>query len=250
MCYHYAIKSETNEFKLQIANAAEQLTLQLNLQSPVFHANGFAHPAMPVVTMEQPGRVQQFRWGLIPSFIKSKTEANKISTMTLNATCEGVFDKPSFKGSIMKKRCLIPATGFFEWHTINKTKYPFFIRRKDHKLFVFGGIHAAWMNREDETITHSFAIITTPGNAVLNDIHNQKKRMPLILEPGNELAWLNPALNNEAIDELMKPLNEKYLEAFPISKLITTKGANANVAEVIDKMEYEDLGELNTKWAG
>ena len=113
--------------------------------------------------------------------------------MTLNARIETIEDKPSFKNSI-NKRCLVIADGFYEWqwHDTkgkNKTKYEIGI--KDHELFAFAGLYSQWINQHTGEIRDTYTIVTTEANPLMAEIHNIKKRMPIILKPEDETKWLN-----------------------------------------------------------
>lgn len=102
--------------------------------------NGFKYPEMPVISN---GKLELMNWGLIPFWAKDE----EIKKYTLNARAETVFEKPSFKGSIKSKRCIVPATGYFEWkHTDNK-KQPYFIHLKNQDAFSFAGIWDTWTNK-------------------------------------------------------------------------------------------------------
>ena len=160
---------------------------------------------------------------------------------TLNAKSETVFTLPSFKNSIREKRCLILVDGFYEWRTIGKQKYPYFIHYKNAEVFAMGGIYNDWLNKETGKIESTFSVITTPANAIMSKIHNQKLRMPFILPSGLERHWLNANLNDNEIIELMQPLPEEQLVANTISKLITNKNKNPDTAEVQLQFEYPEL---------
>ena len=104
-----------------------------------------------------------------------------------------------------------------------------------------GGIYNDWLNKETGKIESTFSVITTPANAIMSKIHNQKLRMPFILPNGLERHWLNANLNDNEIIELMQPLPEEQLVANTISKLITNKNKNPDTAEVQLQFEYPEL---------
>jgi putative SOS response-associated peptidase YedK len=189
----------------------------------------------------QPELITAFNWGLIPDFCKTEIDAKDMQLKTLNAKSETVFTLPSFKNLIREKRCLIIADGFYEWRTIGKQKYPYFIQYKDHEVFAMGGIFNDWVNRQTGKQTQTFSIITTPANALMSKINNDKQRMPFILPKGTEHNWLNINLNEHEIADLMKPLSEGELKAHTISKLITNKNKNPDAAEVQLAFEYPEL---------
>ncbi len=171
--------------------------------------NGFKYPEMPVISN---GKLELMNWGLIPFWAKDE----EIKKYTLNARAETVFEKPSFKGSIKSKRCIVPATGYFEWkHTDNK-KQPYFIHLKNQDAFSFAGIWDTWTNKITGEIIKSYSIITTSANPLLAEIHNTKKRMPVVLTKDMEFEWLNNKLSPEDIRGFFVPLGEEHFEAYPI----------------------------------
>lgn len=138
------------------------------------------------------------KWGLIPFWEKTAEKANEIRKLTYNAKADTVFEKPSFREPIKKHRCLVPSTGFFEWHhNSDGTKMPYFIRLKDGDIFSMAGIYDEWRNPETGKILRTFSILTTEANQLLAKMHNAKKRMPVILSAANKLYWLQPNLSKE-----------------------------------------------------
>jgi putative SOS response-associated peptidase YedK len=208
---------------------------------PVYHANGFTNPQMPLITNEMPDIIQHYDWGLIPFWVKNSDQADDIKMKTLNARAETALEKPSFKVSTKKKRCIIPSTGFFEWRHVGKNKYPYFISMKDTELFSFGGIWSEWTNKETGEIKHTFSIITTSANELMSIIHNMKKRMPLILTPENEIKWLENDLSKEELENIMQPLENGLLKAHTIDKRISSPKFHSNIPEITNKVEFEEV---------
>ncbi len=237
MCYNISAKKESQElekrFKVKVVEGVNV--------TPHFYLSGFNHPKTPVISSIKPDVIQTFHWGLIPSFCQTIKDAKDMMTKTLNAKSETVFSLPSFKNSIREKRCMVLVDGFYEWRTIGKQKYPYYIHTKDNEPFAFGGIYNDWVNKETGEIINTFSIITTEANTLMAKIHNVKLRMPLILTREIEQDWLNPNLNENQINELMKPLDEGRLEAHTISKLITNRNENPDKIEVQAPFEYPEL---------
>jgi putative SOS response-associated peptidase YedK len=206
-----------------------------------YYLSGFSHPLVRAISNLNPSLITEFNWGLIPSFCKTEMDAKDMQSKTLNAKCEMVFTLPSFKSSIREKRCLILVDGFYEWRTIGKQKYPYFIKYKDNDVFAMGGIFNDWVNKQTGEQTKTFSIITTPANDVMAKIHNTKLRMPFILPKGAEHEWLNVNLSEKDIAQMMKPLENGMLNAFPISKLITNKNKNPDSPEVQLPFNYPEL---------
>lgn len=237
MCYNVSTKKLSKETEKQFKS---KIDTSIILPSH-YYLSGFTHPLVPVISAMQPELITAFNWGIIPDFCKTQKEAKEMQAKTLNAKSETVFTLPSFKNSIREKRCLILVDGFYEWRTIGKQKYPYFIHYNDNDMFAMGGIYNDWIDKETGNIEHTFSIITTPANPIMSKIHNEKLRMPFILPKGLEKNWLNANLKDNEIVELMQPLPEGHLAAHTISKLITNKNKNPDTSEVQLKFEYPEL---------
>ena len=126
-------------------------------------------------------------WGLIPFWEKT----SKTKYLLNNARAEGIETKPSFRVPIMKRRCVIPASGFYEWHRVGDQKTPYFIHRIDEEYMAMAGIWDHWQG-EDGQVIESCSIITTEANKLMIEIHD---RMPVILNKNDLETWLNPDLD-------------------------------------------------------
>ncbi|WP_432744515.1 SOS response-associated peptidase [Methylobacter sp. G7] len=126
-------------------------------------------------------RAVNLHWGLIPSWSKDQA----ISSHLINARAETLTEKPSFKNAYQHRRCLIPATGFFEWQATDAGKIPYHIHQPDHALFAMAGIWEHW--EHDQETVYSCTIITTVANDKITPIH---QRMPVIIAPGDYHRWL------------------------------------------------------------
>ena len=208
---------------------------------PIYHVGGFDFPVMPVVTAQQPGKVQAYTWGLIPHWVKTLDDAQKLRAQTLNAKAETIFEKPSFRTYIQNNRCLVLADGFFEWMDFQKKKYPHYVHLKNDELFAFAGLYSNWTDKETGELFKTFAIITTDANPLMARIHNLKKRMPVILTKDQWNTWLDPQLTKEQIANMLLPCPDTNMNAYPISKLITTRGADTNVPEIKQECTYPEL---------
>jgi len=174
-------------------------------------------PSQPVLAIPNDGKNKAdfFLWGLIPSWAKDPTIANKL----INARGETLAEKPSFRGSFKYKRCLIPADGFYEWKAEagRKTKTPYFIHMKDRKPFAFAGLWDEW-NSPDGNALRTCTIITTAPNALMADLHN---RMPVILDKSQFGDWLNPMPQTaENLIHLLQPFPAEKMSAYPVSTLV------------------------------
>lgn len=240
MCYHYSLKAESKKIEERYKATFETV----DVFSPIYHTSGFVFGKMPVILSNDPEHIKLLNWGLIPSWSKDKSKALAARVNTLNARSETIYDKPSFKDSAKNKRCLIPATGFFEWMDLNKVKYPHLISLKDQEIFSFGGLwqSTSIINENGEKeLYETFSIITTDANPLMEKIHNLKKRMPLILPKEFERKWLNDKLTKEEVEGMLLPYPEEKMQAHTISKLITSRTESPNVAQVLEKFDYPEL---------
>lgn len=241
MCYHVQIAPKIN--LCSVFDRDYELILDYDI---AYHLNGFAHPYLPLVTGEEPVQVQMYQWGLIPHWAQNREKAAELQNFTLNATCENVFEKPSFKHSIYKNRCLIPVSGFFENRHEGKLKYPYFIYPAQGNVFLMGGLTSEWTDRETGEIVPTCTIITTPANLLMEKIHNTKKRMPLIFTPEQAKKWLQPGLNREELEQLMVPCPDDMLRYHTISRAINQfRQKDTNVATISNEVVYPELALLD-----
>jgi putative SOS response-associated peptidase YedK len=153
-------------------------------------------------------------WGLVPSWSKDLSIGYKLT----NARSETVAEKPSFRSAFKQRRCLIPASGFYEWQKGNgRTKLPFFIRPRDSDLFSFAGLWESWNDKEGEVVA-SCTILTTTANEVMRPIH---ERMPVILDAGGDALWLDPTAPTDALRALFVPYASERMEATPVSSWVS-----------------------------
>ena len=181
-------------------------------------------------------------WGLIAPWSKDREQAVKSQSQAINARIETVHEKPTFRNAFKSKRCLIPATGYYEWATElgrYKTKQPVFISRDDNKLVAFAGIYERWISPQGE-IRDSVAIITRDAVGDLAKVHN---RMPLFLPRDHWDAWMDSDLTDvEEVRSLMNiPHPDDHLRFWPVSTLVNS--IRNNGAELITPIE---LGEPET----
>lgn len=155
------------------------------------YINGFAHLNSPIIIDNTPEIIStNFSWGLLPSWSKDLDFRKN----TLNARIETVDEKASFK-NITSNRCLIIATGFFEWRWMDdkgKTKIKYEIHNQEQEIFCFAGLYNKGVNPQTGDVLNSFTMITTHANPTMEYIHNHKKRMPVMLNKKDEMNWLNP----------------------------------------------------------
>lgn len=181
---------------------------------------------VPVIRLGERGReAVSMRWGLVPTWAKDlKGPVNN------NARAEGITEKPSFKRAFAKRRCLIPADGFYEWETLGKTKLPWLFEIDGGVIFSFAGIWEAWKQPDGEML-ESFSIITCAPNATLAKIHD---RMPVILPADNYTAWLSPDTSTEDAQAMLKAYPDAHMSARRVSTRLNNsrnQGADLLIAD-------------------
>ena len=159
------------------------------------------------------------RWGLVPHWVKDPT---RFKANLFNARSEGAADKPSFRDAMRRWRCLVPASGFFEWAAAAGGKRPFHVRRRDGRPMALAGLWSVWS--KGETPLLSCTILTTRPNEVLRPLHD---RMPVILERDDFDRWLDPgAADPRDLHDLLVPCGDEVLEAYPVSRAVGNAGVD------------------------
>jgi putative SOS response-associated peptidase YedK len=168
------------------------------------------------------------RWGLIPSWVKDP----RAFSLLVNARGESVLDKPAFRNGMKRRRCLIPADGFYEWRQDGERKRPFFVRPRDGKPVAFAGLWEAWMGPNGEEM-ETVCIVTTAANRTLRAIHD---RMPVVIAPDAFDMWLDTArVDAEIAAALIMPAPETLFEAYEVSTAVnrTANDSAALIAPVV-----------------
>jgi putative SOS response-associated peptidase YedK len=176
--------------------------------------------AIPVVVSAEHARVLRFmRWGLRPSWKRAVGR----SPDPINARAETLIERPMFRPLLAARRCLIPSDGFYEWKSVagSKFKQPYFFRLRNRGVFAFAGLYSPGAGGTDDP-PGSCAIITTTANGVLAGIHD---RMPAILRPQDEEAWLDRDLTApDPMLALLQPYEADRMEGFPVSDRVSSPG--------------------------
>lgn len=240
MCFRNTLSADA----VSLQNRYHAVMEDLDEYEPVYHASAFSFPSWPVITDADPSHFNRCNWGLVPSWAKSREDADEIKKLTINARSESVFEKPSFRHSIQKKRCLIPSTGFFEWRSFQSRKYPYFISLADAAIFSIAGIWDSWTDKRTGEIVSTFSLLTVAANPLMAKIHNEKKRMPVLLPAGREKRWLDNSLVKEEILALCVPFDENRMKAHTVGRLITSRARDPNVPEVSEAFTYPELESL------
>ena len=240
MCFtieiHLTRKSIENRFSV---NSSTLYDFDFN-----YFYRAFDNPMIPVISMGDPAYVQLRQWGLIPSWVKSKDQANKIRKGTYNARAETLAEKPSFRDALGRGRCLILAGGFFEWQLVNKKKIPWYITHKSGEPFAFAGLCDSWRDSQSGDITRTCSIITTKAGPMMERIHNTKQRMPVILRRDREEEWISGDISLLKRKHVLLPVEDSELNAHTVAPNLIQAGANPSDPGIILPYTYENPGTL------
>jgi len=183
---------------------------------------------MPVIVRSEKNHLAVMRWGLIPRWTKDIRTAKPL----INARAETLAEKPAFQGLLKNHRCLVPASGFFEWKKEGKMKIPYYLHLTDEPVFSFAGLHDQWRNPDGVTVS-TYTIITCDANSLVAPVH---ERMPVILSRPGEERWLDPnPVTPEDLKKILVPYPAGCMEAIPVSDLV-------NNPSVDDERVIQPLG--------
>lgn len=205
MCYHVSrpsVRALKNEYKdgFHVDEASERF-------------GAYEHPNLPVTFTPVRDDFRAIEWPLIPHWAKDLAHARKLQASGYNARAETMFEKPMFRDAARNSRCIIWLDGFYEWQHVGKKRIQYFIHMPHKEPFPVGGLYSRWRNPADGELFHTCAIVMTEANGLLSEIHNTKKRMPLILSDETRGIWLSHALPRQAIEEICKPFPDGLLIA-------------------------------------
>lgn len=210
-----SLAGATGEGGAAEAEAVGQAQALTDLDGPRFNlAPGQLHP---VVALVGGGRqVTAMTWGLVPRWAREPSARYS----TINARAETVAAKPTYRGPLRQGRCLVPASGFYEWQGSGKSKQPYYMQvvgdAGPGALFAFAGLYDCWRS-PDGVALWSYTIITTTANSRLTAIH---ERMPVILPAEAEAAWLDPQAGEAAWLDLLRPYAPAAMTAHPVATLV------------------------------
>lgn len=207
MCGRYAIM-ETNELqgRFDLAETPPELAPRYNVAP---------RQTLPTIVRHSPNSVALMRWGFIPFWAKEAAMGDRM----INARAETVAEKPAYRRAFRTQRCLVPASGFYEWRRTEQGKQPYFIHLADAPLFAFAGLYDTWRDPAGAEI-QTYTIITTAANDLMAPIHD---RMPVILDPDDEDLWLDPdATEPERLLPLLRPYPAAAMAAHPVSRSVNS----------------------------
>jgi putative SOS response-associated peptidase YedK len=210
MCGRYVLKAPediSERFQLR------QFTLQLE---PTYNAA----PSMelPVIVENEGGvwEAKLMRWGLIPRWTKPGDHGNK-SVAPINARAETILEKPMFRSLVSRKRCIVPASGFYEWKQEAGRKQPYYVSLPDEATFALAGLYDEFADKAGELIA-SYTIVTTTPNHLMATLHN---RMPVILPRADEEEWLSREVTDQhQVERLLVPYPAAAMTAWPVSPAV------------------------------
>ena len=218
MCFYNSYSKRALDLAKRYSRKTDLLEIVQEIIDEQYKITAFTHPECPVVTHHPDIRLA--KWGLIPHWVKSEADASKLRMMYINARSETVFNLPSFRTPILRHRCLIPSTGYFEFHHFGKEVIPHYIFLRDESIFSMGGIVESWKNPSTDETVQTFAVLTTTANSLCAAIHNGGKnpnRMPVIIPRENEERWLDHSLKTNEISDFFLPFDTDRMNAYPIA---------------------------------
>jgi putative SOS response-associated peptidase YedK len=207
MCGRFALSANSGNL--------EKLVPELKINTEIIGRYNIA-PSQNIYALIKTGQTEltELRWGLIPSWAKDESIGNRI----INARSETLSEKPAFRQLIKRKRCLIPATGYYEWRKIpgEKGKQPYFIKIKNKELITIAGLWDEWRS-PDGKIIKSTTLITRPAAKDIEFIHD---RMPAIIPENLRTKWLDADSSYEEISNMLKNKENNIFEYYPVSKAV------------------------------
>lgn len=214
MCGRYALHTRLEEVMQQF-RLSETFVMRPRYNiAPTETVPILIHPA---------SGVRFAQWSFLPFW--AKPEAGKLPVGYINARSETLAQKPAFRKAFSTQRCLVPATGYFEWKEIQGKKQPFYLQLEDQSIIAFAGVWSLWEYSAWEKVL-TFAIITTPSRGEVARIH---PRMPLVIQPDDYAAWLNPKTDSQVIHEILTLQAMQFWMITPVSKQVNNPKTDSPV---------------------
>jgi putative SOS response-associated peptidase YedK len=209
MCGRFTATFEFSDIRVRW-----NLDRDLPSYTPRFNVAPETSPNIPVIVRQKGvNECRLMHWGLIPHWAADPSIGNRL----INARAETLTELPSFKHIVDRRRCIIPADGFYEWRKEGKRKTPMWVHLKDRKPFAFAGLWDVWRKPDGKRVG-SFTIITTEPNELVRPVHN---RMPVILSREDEEQWLDASRTPFAkAKSLLKPYPEDLMDAHDVSPIV------------------------------
>lgn len=245
MCYYNGIRVSKADYMRLLAIEKELKNLHFSMNRPV--QNGFVYGKWPIVKPlagKQDMEIVEAHWEFIAPWCRNwqAVEEGRKKYTTLNAIGETMLGSKLYRDAALHRRCLIPSSGFYEWrHQKNEgakkvETYPYFISMADREYFYMAGIWQQWTDTDTGETMDTFAIVTTAANGLMQQIHNTKKRMPLILPDALAAEWIFGTLTEERIQQIVTtPIDSEEMIAWPVAKDFRT------AAEPETEFDYPEL---------
>jgi len=222
MCgaYGFSVKDAKEVYKrFDIANSLDDFTPRYNIRPGQMN---------PVITQNSKKYIERMFWGIIPFFTKDYSHKYK----TMNARVETVMELPTYSKLFRKQRCLVPATGFFEWDKTQKPSVPYYFYLKNDPIFAFAGLYDSWVDPKTNQEIHSYTIITTKANQVVGKVH---PRMPVILHREDEKKWLSPTQIAQELLALLTPYPNDEMQEYMVDTAVNSpRNDNPEIIKPLD----------------
>jgi putative SOS response-associated peptidase YedK len=217
MCGRFTQKAPWEKVKKEFKVASDSGTLI----KPRFNIAP-AQMIAAVRVLEGARELSALKWGLVPAWAKEA----EIGHRMINARAETLSEKPSFREAFRRRRCIIPASGFYEWQKKGSgAKQPYYFYLKDKDVFGFAGLWEEWLDKETGEVLETCTIITTEANQVLEPVHD---RMPVILKPEDYEQWLDPQENvSERLQKLLAPYPPAEMTSHAVSRSVNYPDADS-----------------------
>jgi putative SOS response-associated peptidase YedK len=239
MCFYIGVDINRSKH-IKLKNVSKKIDeIPVNLNKPM--VSGFDYPLWTVLKPLDAGNdfnIEKMHWEFIPSYIRTmesllhfrkggvnpKTGKKDFPHNTLNAIGEEVLNKPTYKEAALKRRCLVLASGFYEWRHYTPpggkdTAYPYYVELVGQEYFFMAGIYNPWIDEQSGEMVDSFSILTTKANSLMEQVHNNKKRMPVILPEDEAAEWIQADLPIEKISSIARySIHSSMLNATSIIK--------------------------------
>ena len=174
-------------------------------------------PTQDIVAIRREGsgvrRAGLLRWGLVPYFAEDPAVGNRL----INARSESVARKPAFREPFHKRRCLVPADGFYEWRRVGRARDPYLMKMRNGRTFAFAGVWDRWGSGAARV--ESCAILTTAANELVAKVHD---RMPVVLDRASYDLWLDPEAREEDLQRVLRPFPAADMVAYPVSSRVNS----------------------------
>jgi putative SOS response-associated peptidase YedK len=212
MCGRYGLTVDTAKLqeRFETSNTLPDLEPRFNI-APT--------QALPVIVRNSPNSMALMQWGLIPSWSKEP----QVSYSTINARAENLLKSSVYKKPFQRQRCLVPASGFYEWQQTSAGKQPYYLHLQDTDVFAFAGLYDIWRDKHGHEL-YSYTIITTKPNDLVAPIHN---RMPAILRRDAENVWLDPDADQDQLLSLLTPYPADEMSAYRVSTWVNSPSNDA-----------------------